>query len=454
MKNVYDICIIGAGPAGYKAALILAKNGKKVCLIEKSEKNIGGTCLNEGCIPAKNYIESANYKGKFSHFETRGVMGEITGFDISSLKSKTDELLDTLRAGLQKKLSSSGMDIEYGSASFVSNDEVVMHPSGRLIKAEKFIIASGSIHKEHPVLKVDGDFILSSKEAFKLDIVPKRILIVGAGAIGCEFANFFNFAGSKVHLCEFTSSILPLEDVDVSSALTREFKKQSIEVDTDINALSYDIKDDKINVTFEKNSKVFTKEYDKVLVSIGRSPNTTNLKLKNANIKSDERGFIEVDSDFKTSNDKAYAIGDTIATPALAHVAYYEAKKVAYELLGFERLKDSVVPNVVFTTPQVGSVGMSEKTLKEKDINYAVKKLFLKSLGMPKIKGDDSGFVKLLIDNDTQKILGASLVGYDMTEIINQVAICINADLSLKDINSMIFAHPTISESFYKTLEG
>ncbi len=448
----YDVCIIGAGPAGYKAALILAKNGKKVCLVDFNEERIGGTCLNEGCIPAKNYLESAEYFAKFDYFEDRGVIGSIDGFELSNLKSKTVELLNTLRVGLKNKLKKSSVNFYSAKACFVSKDRVKV--ADEIIEADKFIISTGSKHKEHPVLKVDGKYIISSKEIFKLETLPREILIIGAGAIGCEAANFFNKLGTKVHLCEFTPSILPLEDSDVSSAVQREFKKQGIKVDVSINAVSYKIKDNKVNITFEKNGKTFEGSYDKVLISIGRVPNVDELDLEVASVQKDERSFIKVDNSYKTTSENIYAIGDVINTPALAHVAYYEAKDLAYSLLGKNRLIPSVVPNVVFATPQVGSVGESEKSLKEKEISYSIKKLFLKTLGMPKIKGDDSGFVKLLIDDNSQKLLGASLVGYNMTEVINQIMIAINADLSLKELNSMIFAHPTMSESFYKTLES
>jgi dihydrolipoamide dehydrogenase len=446
----FDVCIIGAGPAGYKAAMILAKNGKNVVLIDKDERRIGGTCLNEGCIPAKNYLESSNYVGKFSYFTNRGLKGSFEGFDISLLKTKTDDLLDTLRNGLQKKLSLSGVSFEYGKAAFISKYEVKVND--KVIKADKFIIATGSIHKEHPVLKVDGRCVISSKEVFELESLPEEILIIGAGAIGCEFANFFNFSGSNVHLCEFTPSILPLEDSDVSSTVQREYKKQGIKVDVSINAKTYEIKDKKITVTFEKNGKTFDQTYDKVLISIGRVPNTKEIGLEKAGVKTDERGFIEIDSNYKTTNEHIYAVGDIVATPSLAHVASYEAKKVSFDILGLNPLKDSVVPNVIFTTPQVGSVGENEKSLKTKGILYSIKKLFLKSLAMPKIKGDDSGFVKLLFD-ENDKLIGASMVGYDMTEVVNQAAVCINSKLEKNDILSMIFAHPTMSESFYKTLE-
>jgi len=452
MKN-FDICIIGAGPGGYKAALILAKNGKSICLIEKGENHIGGTCLNEGCIPAKNFLESSSYIRKFSYFKRHGLKGSVEGFDLDSLKSETSKLLNTLRDGLSMKLQKSGVEIVFDEAKFVSKDSVLLKNSNQTVKAKKFIIATGSIHKEHPVLKTDSKKIIFSDDMFCLDSIPKDTLIIGAGAIGCEFADFLNALGSNIHLCEFTPSILPLEDKDASLALQREFKKRGIKVDISVNALSYELKEDKVIVEFEKNNKRFTQAYDKVLIAIGRKPNTKNLSLDRAEVETDERGFIKTDFTMKSTNENIYAVGDVTKSASLAHVAYYEAKQAAFDILGFEPLKESAVPSVIFTSPQVASVGKSEKQLQDNGIEYSVKKLFLRTLGMPKIKGDDSGFVKLLFDKD-KKLLGASMVGYDMTEIINQAMICVNARLSAKELISMIFAHPTMSESFYKTIES
>ncbi len=449
----FDICIIGAGPGGYKAALILAKNGKGVCLIEKNEYKIGGTCLNEGCIPAKNFLESALYIKKMTYFNTCGVDGKINNFNIITLKNKTESIINSLRNGLKQKLQKTGITLIYGKVDFICENKIEIDETKEVITADKFIIAIGSIHKEHPVLKIDKNFILSSREVFKLEEIPKKILIVGAGAMGCEFANFFNATNSKVHIAEFTPSILPLEDSDVSSTIQREFKKQGIKVDTAVNAISYNIKNDKISVDFETKEGLQTFKYDKVLISIGRSPNTKELNFNIAKVKLDEKGFVKTDASLKTTNPNIFAIGDIVATPALAHQAYYEAKKVAFEILGFEKLSESVTPNVTFTTPQVGSVGKNERILKNMDKEFIIKKLFMKSLGMPKIKGEDSGFVKLLLDKEEKNILGASIVGYDATEIINQIAICINANLSVKAINSMIFPHPTMSESFFHLIE-
>ncbi len=449
----FDICVIGAGPAGYKAALLLAKGGKKVCLVEKKHSHIGGTCLNEGCIPAKNYIETAHYKERFTHFSSNGLNGEIDNIEIKTLKEKTSLLLDSLRSGLEKKLKGSGVEVLFGKATFLNEDEIILDNSKESIKADRFVIAIGSSHKEHPVLKIDKEYILSSDEIFELEELPKSLLIVGAGAIGCEFASFFSACGTKVHLMEFTPSVLPTEDKDVSDTIQREFKKRGIKVDTLATVVSYSIENGQVQVNYkDKKGDITTSSYDKVLVSIGRVPNTNGLGLEKIGVKLDDRGFIEVDKKQKTSNEKIYAIGDITPFAMLAHVAYKEAKVVAKAILEDSVEKDAVVPNVIFTTPQVGSVGKNEKELKGKSIEYIVKKLYLKSLGMPKIKGDDSGFVKLLIDKDS-KILGASIVGYNATEVINEIAICINTDQTMEDINSMIIAHPTMSESFLKLVE-
>ena len=450
----YDVCIIGGGPAGSKSAKILAKAGKRVCLVEKSEASLGGTCLNEGCIPTKNYLQSSEYIKKASYFANQGVDVNINGLNLSQLKEKTKNLLSLLRGGIIKGLKENSVDLFFGEASFVSKNEIVLDSDKERISADIFIIATGSSHKEHPLLKVDDNFIISSKEVFSLEELPKDLLIVGAGVIGCEFATFFNSVGVNVHLAEFTPSILPLEDEDVSKTILREFKKQKIKVDVSINAVSYEIKDGKIEVTFESKKGVESKAYDKVLISIGRVPNTSSLGLDRASVETDERGFVKVDENFQTSNPNIYAIGDVVNTPALAHVAYFEAKVVCDFILETKREKlNPVVPNVVFTSPQVGSTGKKERELKEEGISYGVEKLFFKSLGMPKIKGDDSGFFKLLLDSE-KNILGCAIVGYDATETINQVALAINSNKSTDDIKQMIFAHPTISESFLEIAES
>ncbi len=446
---IYDVIIIGAGSAGYEAASLLGMAGKNVCIVDKDESRIGGTCLNEGCVPAKNFLETSTYVKKASYFAKTGVDFTLNSFDIQALKQNTACLIKDMKDGILKKLKNAKVDIKYGTASFVNETSIKLKgDDNEVLSAKKFIIASGSIHREHPLMNLCEDKIISSKEVFTLNELPKSILVVGGGAIGCEFASFFSSLGVKVEIAEFTASLVPIEDEDVSKTLNRELTRTGIKVYLKANVTSYEIKENEVEVTLDLGKKQEVKSYDKILISIGRNPNTSDLEAKNANIKLD-RGFVEVNDNLQSvSNENVYAIGDVIATPALAHMAYYEAKRVASIILEEDVMKkDAIFPSVTFCTPQIASIGQSEKALKESEVDFKVKKIFFKTNVKAKIKGDDAGFIKILHEANTGKILGASIIGNEATELIHQFLISINADLNLKDLEKMIFAHPTLSES-------
>lgn len=443
---MYDVIVIGAGPAGYEVASLLGAGGKSVCIIEKSEESVGGTCLNEGCVPAKNFLESASFVKKAKYFESCGVGVSIDSFHMDKLKANTCRLICDTKTGVFNMLKKGKVEIKYGTASF--KDENTIKVNDEELIAENFIIASGSKHREHPLLKVDGENIISSKEVFELNSLPKSILVVGGGAIGCEFATFFSSLGTKTQIAEFTSKLIPAEDDDMGKTLKREFERAGIKVDIKANITSYEVKEDGVELTIDLGKKQKKETFEKVLVSIGRVPNSEALNLETANIASD-RGFVEVDENLKSiSNSKVYAIGDVVKTPALAHVAYYEAKRVAQQILKQEEFeKDAIWPSVTFCSPQVASIGINEAFLKEQDIPYKVKKVFFKPNAKAKIKGDDSGFIKILYNTQNDKILGAGIIGNDATELIHEFLVAINGNLSMKDLSKMIFAHPTLSES-------
>jgi dihydrolipoamide dehydrogenase len=442
---MYDVVVIGAGPAGYEIASLLGEGKKSVCLIEKDEEHLGGTCLNWGCIPAKNFLESAIYVKKGAYFKECGVDFAFNAFDIKKLENNTCRLICDTKTGIFKKLKKAKVEIKYGTASFV--DENLIKVNDEIIEASEFIIASGSNHKEHPLMKIDKDKIISSKEVFSLEKIPKSILIVGGGAIGCEFATFFNSLGAKTHIAEFTSKLLPIEDDDIGRTVKREFEKAGIKVDLKANITKYEISKNSVKVTLDLGKKEQLLEFEKVLISIGRVPNSSKLNLEKANIKSN-KGFIEVDRNLQSiSNKKVYAIGDVIKSPALAHVAYYEAKRVANKILSREALpQKAIFPSVTFCSPQVASIGESENSLKEQGIKFKTKKVFFKSSAKAKIKGDDSGFIKIIYDEETQAVLSAAIIGNEATELIHQFLVAINAKLTLDDLSKMIFAHPTLSE--------
>lgn len=444
----FDVIVIGAGPAGYELATLLGEGGKSVCVIEKSEERVGGTCLNEGCVPAKNFLETASYIKKAAYFKSCGVSHSESSLDMMRLQASTNCLIQDLKIGIFNKLKKAKATIEYDTGSFVDNHTVKLEKQNRSITAENIVIASGSSHRDHPLMHLQDETIISSTEVFKLQKIPKSILIIGGGAIGCEFASFFNALGSEVEISEFASKLVPIEDDDISRTLKREFEKKGITVGLNANVTDYRVSDQGVELTIEAGKKVETKRFEKVLISIGRIPNTSGLNLDGVDIKQD-RGFIEVNKNLQTTNhDNIYAIGDVLKTPALAHVAYYEAKRVAQHILDKEPFSDDYIfPSVTFCAPQIASIGKSEKALKEEGITFKSKKLFFKTNAKAKIKGDDSGFVKVLFDEERSLILGASIIGNDATELIHQFLIAINAKLGLNDLEKMIFAHPTLSES-------
>ncbi|WP_331774370.1 dihydrolipoyl dehydrogenase [Sulfurospirillum sp. 1612] len=447
----YDVVVIGAGPGGKSTAMHLEKEGKRVCLIEKDANHIGGTCLNEGCIPTKLFLESVSFLDKKAYLERCGLNVASVSFEMPTLLAQKEMLLNQLRTGAMASVKKTSIDMIFGTASFVNEDAVQVN--NQIIEADSFAIATGSTYRKHPLLKIDHQQILCSDDVFGLETIPKSIVIVGGGAIGCEFATFFHALGSRVHIVEFTSHLVPAEDADVASALKRELERKGIKISLSTNVTAYEKKENSVALTLKTSRGDVTEEAALVLVSIGRIPNIADLQLEKAKVTT-ERGFVHVDEYLQTSNPNIYALGDVVPTPALAHVAYDEAKVVAHNLC-HERQKtpSSVIPFVTFCQPQVASVGWHERELKEENIEFDVIKSFFKSSAKAKINGDDSGFIKLLCDKENGLILGGSIVGHDATELIHEVLVAINKKATKEDLKDMVFAHPTLSESLWSMLQ-
>ncbi len=450
----FDVVVIGGGPAGNKCSEILAKEGKSVCLVEKDENHIGGTCLNEGCIPAKLYLESVSLLGKKKYLQSCGLSMDEVSFDLPTLRDKKENLLEQIRKGALQSIKKAGVEVVFGEAHFVDKETIKV--ADTKIKADKFVISTGSLHRPHPLLDVDKKQIISSDEVFELQKIPSSILVVGGGAIGCEFATFFNNLGSKVHIAEFTPTLVPNEDKDVADTLKRELSRKGIKITLSANVTDFtkETKEkDSISIVMDTPRGEVTQSYELVLVSIGRVPNIQNLNLENAGVKT-QRGFVEVDKNLKSSNSNIYAIGDVIPTPALAHVAYNEAKVVANNILNQKQKTPSkTVPFVTFCNPQVASVGLSEKALKSEGKDYELIKSFFKSSSKAKIKGDDGGFLKLMCDKESGVILGGAIIGQEATELIHIVVMAVEKKLSKDDIKEMIFAHPTLCESLWAMVQ-
>jgi len=443
MKQV-DVVVIGAGPGGYESALELGRAGIKTLMIDRSKERIGGTCLNEGCISTKNYLESAKYATKASYFRECGLSLEVKGIDMGRLREKTVAIKNELRSGVVWLLEQAGVETLYGSASFV--DAHTVDVSGERIVFEKCIIATGSDTRKVPLLPIDGKRILSSREIFELETLPKSIAIVGGGPIGCEFATFFSSFGVEVTLIVRGAQLLSSEDDDVSKALLRAFKKSNITVITSATILHVDVNETEVELTIAGESEEHIR-CELVLSALGRDPYTEGLNPENAGVRRNEKGFIEVNGAFQTSQKHIYAVGDCIDTPAFAHTAYAEARIAAHNIISSGADTNiHINPSTIFSNPQIARCGVSEREAKEQGRAIDVKKAFFKVNAKAKIKGDDSGFVKMIVCAQSGVILGATIIGVEATEIIHEFVVAVEKKLTADELTGMIHAHPSVSE--------
>ena len=440
--NTYDVVIIGAGPGGYQTAIELGKAGVKTLLIDKAKERVGGTCLNVGCIPTKNYLESASFVSKAVHLKECGLKIEFSGLDINILREKTTELINEIRIGVLWMLEQSNVELNYASAEFIDNHRIKLDKE--IIEFNKCIIATGSRARNLDILPIDSKNIISSSDIFTLKKLPKSIVIVGAGPIACEAATFFSSFGVSVTMLARSSRLLSNEDEDISKALLRVFKRNNIKVITSVNIIKSIIKDNSVELILDSNQSIIS---DIVLSAVGRVPYTQDIKLENTGVKTDEKGFIEVSKSFESSQNNIYAIGDCIDTPAFAHTAYAEAKIVANNIINKESNTNThISPSTIFTTPQIASCGLNEKEAKAQKIDIEVKKAYFKANAKAKISGDDSGFAKVIISSKTGFILGASVIGTEATEIIHELLFAVENNLKTIELKKVIHAHPTVSE--------
>lgn len=440
----FQTVVIGAGPGGYEAALELARAGIKTLLIDKSKAHIGGVCLNEGCVSTKNYLQYAEFATKASYFGSRGLELEMKGLDIKELAMHTTSLKDELRTGVAWLLEQAGVEMLYGSASFVDSHHISV--SDETIEFDHCIIATGSKTQELPILPVDGKHIITSREVFELQALPGSIVIVGGGLIGCEFATFFSAFGVEVTMIVRGTQLLSSEDEDVSKALLRAFKKRSINVLLSASISKVQVGGERVELAIKTENEEHI-ACDLVLSATGRIPYTDGLQLENAGISQSGKGYIEVNSSFQTTQEHIYAIGDCIDTFGYAHTAYTEGKVASHNIITGEALTNThVTPSTIFSDPQIATCGLSEKEAKSQGLDIDVQKAYFKANAKAKIVGDDAGFMKLILSSQDGTVLGASVVGAEAVEIIHILAAAVERKVTLKELSGMIYAHPTISE--------
>ncbi len=447
---MYDVVFIGAGPGGYVGAIKAALNGMKCAIVEKSG-TFGGTCVSVGCIPTKVLLNTAHLIEDIKRARSIGLDVSDFNLNLKNLMKHKEKIVKGMQRGVSFLLKSKGVDIYEGFGSILDESRVLVKKSDGDVelKTKNIVIATGSLPKDLPHIKFDGKFFLSSDDMLQIDEIPGRVGIIGAGAVGVEFASIYRSFGSDVVIIEMLSHLLPLEDEEISVELEKSFKKRKIKYYTGSKVVEGKVEGDEVILKIEvEGNDILEERFDRVLISTGRKPFLDSLGIENLGINL-QRGYISVDENYRTSVESIFAIGDVINTPQLAHVASAEGIYVSNFIAGKnpEKINYNAIPAAVFSIPPVSSAGFRERDLKEKGIHYRVAKFPFMANGKAKIEGKGEGFVKVLSEKDSGKILGMHIIGGDAPEHIFLGVMGINGILDVFNVSRTIFPHPTISES-------
>ena len=447
----YDIIVIGSGPGGYVAAIRASQLGKKVAIVEKAE--LGGVCLNWGCIPTKALLKSAQvftYCKNAAHYGV-AVEGEVKP-DFEKIVARSRTVADTMSKGVAFLMKKNNIDILTGWGRLAGEGKVEV--DGTLYEADAVILATGARPRQMPFMPVDGEHVISSKEALTLPRLPQSMIVVGSGAIGSEFACLYASLGVKVTVVEYMPQMMPLEDEEVAKAMERSFRKMRAAVMTSTTVKAVRVEDGICHVDIEGKKGAETLQAEVVLSAVGVKSNIENIGLEEMGIAV-ERDKVVVDEHYQTAARGVYAIGDIIATPALAHVASAEAIHCVEHICGLEpdAVDYSTIPSCVFTTPEVASVGMTEQQARDKGIEYKVGRFPFTASGKATAAGDRDGFVKLIFDNE-ERLIGAHLVGATVTEMLGEPTLAKRLGATAHAIAKTIHSHPTMHEGLMEAAEA
>jgi len=451
--NQYDVAIIGSGPGGYVAAIRCAQLGMKTALIEKYA-TLGGTCLNVGCIPSKALLDSSHhYEDAVKHFEEHGIEipGEIK-INFEKMIGRKQSVVDQTTKGIEFLMDKNNITVFEGLGSFKDATHINVKKndgSTETIEAKKVIIATGSKPATLPFIKVDKERVITSTEALKLKEIPKHMVIIGGGVIGLELGQVYRRLGAEVTVVEYMDRIIPTMDAALSKELMKVLRKQKVKFALSHKVKAVERQGAKVIIKADdKKGKEVVFEGDYCLVSVGRRPFIEGLNLDAAGIKVDDRGRVAVDAHLKTSCDTIYAIGDVVRGAMLAHKAEEEGTLVAEQIAGQKPHIDyNLIPNVVYTWPEVAAVGKTEEALKEEGVTYKVGQFPMRALGRARASTDTDGFVKILADKKTDEVLGVHMIGARCADLITEAVTAMEFRASAEDIARMSHAHPTYAEA-------
>ena len=447
----FEIVVMGAGPGGYAAAFRAADLGKKVLLIDK-DPTLGGVCLNRGCIPSKALLHISKVMDEASHLSSMGVTYGKPDIDLDAIRAHKDKIVAQLNGGIAQIAKARKVESIRGTATFKSNSElkVETEDSDISVSFDKCIIATGSTSAMIPGVPADHPSVLTSRTALDLVDIPERLLVIGGGIIGLELGQVYAVFGSQVSVVEFLPNLLPGTDPDLVKPLHRKLKKQFQSILLSSKVTSVEPNDDgTLNVTIENDKETLMQVYDKVLVSVGRKPNTNLLNINATDVEVDQQGFIHVDVYRRTSVKNIFAIGDIAGNPMLAHKATHEGKVAAEVASGHPAAFDvRAIPSVVYTNPEIAWAGLTETEAKENDVAYEKGEFPWAASGKAIIMGAKQGKTKILFDPETKQVLGVGIVGSGAGDMISEGMLAIEMGADAEDIGLTIHPHPTLGETF------
>ncbi len=447
-KKKYDLIVIGAGPGGYVAAIKAAQLGLSVACIDK-DKELGGTCLRVGCIPSKALLESSElYREVNESFENHGIKSGKVTLDLPAMLDRKVKVVGQLTRGVAGLFKKNGITAYHGQARIVEPGRVEITAQGKKkerVEGDRILIATGSVSATLPGVDLDGDRVGTSTEALSYPEVPKHLVVIGAGYIGLELGSVWKRLGAKVTVLEFLDRILPGMDAEIAKEAYKVFRKQGIEFSLKTKVTGTTVKRSKVTIDCEGKDPI---EADRVLVAVGRKPNTEDLGLEEVGIEVDNRGQIVVDDNFETGVKGIFAIGDVIRGPMLAHKAEDEGVACVEKMVtGYGHVNYDAIPGVAYTHPEIASVGKTEESLKEDGISYKKGIFPFMANGRALSLGDTEGKVKVLAHAQTDRILGVHIIGPRAGDLISEAVTAIEFGASSEDMGRLVHAHPTLSEA-------
>jgi len=455
--NAYDLIVIGAGPGGYVAAIRAAQLGLRTAVVER--EHVGGTCLNWGCIPTKSLLRNAEVLSLLKRGKEFGFTFDNLQVDFAGAIRRSRQVSGRLVKGVQSLLKKNKIDLVKGEGRLLASDRVAVEPGGQVLEARHIILATGARARSIPGLAIDGERIITSRHALAREECPESIIIVGAGAIGVEFAHLYHVYGAKVTLVEMLPRILPLEDEEISKTLTSLLKRRKIAVRTGTRTEGATITDDGVAVRVKNadSDQEETLTTEVVLVAIGVQPNSDNVGLDSAGVKVDRRGFVPVDGFMRTNVPGAYAIGDLTGKLLLAHVASAQGIVAAEHIAGHRTLpiEDyAFMPRCTYCHPQVASLGLTETQANERGHEIKVSKFPFRANGKALGLAEREGFVKIIADTVSGEILGVHMIGPEVTELLPELALARTLEATSEEIARTVHAHPTLSEVIMEAAHG